>query len=189
MKNRHASCTECYSIGNDFLTTIACVVPSRTKHLPDVIGRVKHAAIVLHRRLVLDAILRDLLCYLWRVGLAATSPMRWEAWWVTCPWVPHEDAPCIANCGQIRVLQNVEMRSQDECCFCWQCSWWLSSECGCNASVWLDDDWARGHVLSFVWRLVLVETRRSMSRNSWCIPTWWLNDCWWWLRSKQRKIG
>jgi len=53
--------------------------PWRTKRLLSAIGRVKHAAVISCRRLVLDAILRDLLNYLWRVGLIATSPIRWEA--------------------------------------------------------------------------------------------------------------
>jgi len=79
VKNRRASCTECCPLGNDFVTMIARVVPSRTKRLLGVIGRAKHAAVILCRRLVLDTILRDLLHYLWRVGLVATSPMRWEA--------------------------------------------------------------------------------------------------------------
>ena len=64
MKNRHASCIECYPLGNDFVTTIARVVPSRTKRLLGIIERVKYAAVILHRRLVLDTILRDLLRYL-----------------------------------------------------------------------------------------------------------------------------
>ena len=64
MKNRRASCVECYPLGNDFVKTIARVVPSRTKRLLGVIGRVKYAAVILYRRLVLDTILRDLLHYL-----------------------------------------------------------------------------------------------------------------------------
>jgi len=87
VKNRRASCMECYSLGNDFTTTIARVVPSRTKRLLDGIGRVKCAAVVPHRRLVLDAILRDLLHCLWRVGLAATSPTRREAHLL---WMSHK---------------------------------------------------------------------------------------------------
>jgi len=87
MKNRHASCIECYPLGNDFVTTIARVVPSRTKRLLGIIERVKYAAVILHRRLVLDTILRDLLRYLWRVGLVATSPIRWEAYLL---WMSHD---------------------------------------------------------------------------------------------------
>jgi len=79
VKNRRASCMECCPLENDFIATIARVVPSRTKRLLGVIGRVKCAAVVSCRRLVLDTILRDLLHCLWRVGLVATSPMRWEA--------------------------------------------------------------------------------------------------------------
>jgi len=55
MKNRRASCTECHPLGNDFVTMTARVVPSRTKRLPGIIRRAKHAAVVSHRRLVLDA--------------------------------------------------------------------------------------------------------------------------------------
>jgi len=87
MKNRHASCKECYPLGNDFVTTIARVVPSRTKRLLGVIGRVKYAAVILCRRLVLDAILKDLLHHLWRVGLLATSLIRWEAYLL---WLSHD---------------------------------------------------------------------------------------------------
>jgi len=42
--------TESYPHGNDFVATIARVVPSRTIRLLDVVERVKHAAVVLHRR-------------------------------------------------------------------------------------------------------------------------------------------
>jgi len=78
VKNRGASCMECHSIGNDFVTTIARVVPSRTKRLLDVVERAKCAAVISCRRLVLDTVLRDLLHCLWSVGPAATGPMRWE---------------------------------------------------------------------------------------------------------------
>ena len=53
MKNRRASCIESYPHGNDFVTTIARVVPSRTIRLLDVIERVKYAAVILYRRLIL----------------------------------------------------------------------------------------------------------------------------------------
>jgi len=96
VKNRRASCMECYSIGNDFVTMIARVVPSRTKGLLGVVGRVKHAAVILHRRLVLDAILGDLLHYLWRVGLVATSPMRWEAYLL---WMSHDPVSPVWGCS------------------------------------------------------------------------------------------
>jgi len=69
------------------VTTIARVVPSRTKCLLGVIGRVHHAAVILHRRLVLDTVLSDLLHCLWKIELVATSPMRWRA---QLPWMSHE---------------------------------------------------------------------------------------------------
>jgi len=53
VKNRRASCVESYPHGNDFVTTIARVVPSRTIRLLDVIERAKHAAVILCRRLFL----------------------------------------------------------------------------------------------------------------------------------------
>jgi len=87
LKNRRASCVECCPLGNDFVTTIARVVPSRTKRLLGVIGRAKCAAVVLCSRLVLDAILRDLLHCFWRVGLVATSPTRWESHLL---WMSHD---------------------------------------------------------------------------------------------------
>jgi len=96
MKNRRASCIECYPLGNDFVTTIARVVPSRTKRLLGVVGRVKYAAVILHRHLVLDTILRDLLHYLWRVGLVATSPIRWEAYLL---WMSHDPVSPIWGCS------------------------------------------------------------------------------------------
>jgi len=68
-KNWHASCAECCPLGNDFVTTTARVVPSRTKRLPGVVGRAKCAAVVSHRRLVMGAVLRDLLRCLWRDAL------------------------------------------------------------------------------------------------------------------------
>jgi len=46
---------ECHSIGNNFVTTTARVVPSRTKRFLGIVGRLKCAAVVLHGRLVLDA--------------------------------------------------------------------------------------------------------------------------------------
>jgi len=87
VKNRRASCAECYPLGNDFVTTIARVVSSRTNRLRGVVGRAKHAAVILCRRLVLGANLRDLLHYLRRVGLVATSPTRWEAYLL---WMSHD---------------------------------------------------------------------------------------------------
>jgi len=48
-----ASCIESHPHGNDFVTTIARVVPSRTKRLLGVVERVKCAAVTLHRRLFL----------------------------------------------------------------------------------------------------------------------------------------
>jgi len=61
---------------------------------------------------VVDSILRDLLCHLWWVGLVATrqhAEKRIFREWVTTLWVPHEDTLCIANCRQIRALQFVSL--------------------------------------------------------------------------------
>jgi len=69
------------------VTTTARVVPSRTKRLPDVVGRVHCTAVIPHRRLVLDAVLSDLLHCLWRVGPVATRSMRWRA---QLPWMSHD---------------------------------------------------------------------------------------------------
>jgi len=101
VKNRRASCAECCLLGNDFVATTACVVPSRTKRLPGVIGRANHAAVVSHMRLVLDAILRDLLHCLWRVGLASTSQMHWEACLLWMNHNPMSPAWWHSMCGQI----------------------------------------------------------------------------------------
>jgi len=101
VKNWHASCTECCPLGNDFVTTIARVVSSRTKRLLGVVGRVKCAVVILHGRLVLDAILRDLLHYLWRVGLVATGPMRWEAYLLWMSHDPVSPAWWCSVCSQI----------------------------------------------------------------------------------------
>jgi len=50
-----------FCLGMTFVATIAHVVPSRTKRLLGVVGRVHLVAVIPHRRLVLDAILSDLL--------------------------------------------------------------------------------------------------------------------------------
>jgi len=45
---------------------------------------------------VMDSILRDLLCCLWRVGLVATSPMRWEA---CLSWMSHDPVSPVWWCS------------------------------------------------------------------------------------------
>jgi len=87
VKNRLASHGLVIHLGMTCLTTIARVVPSRTKCVLIVLWWLKCAATILHRRLVLETVFRDLLHYLWRIGLAATSPMHWRA---HLPWMSHE---------------------------------------------------------------------------------------------------
>jgi len=49
------------------VTTTARVVPSRTKRLLGVVGRAHHTAVILHRCLVLDTVLSNLLHCSWRI--------------------------------------------------------------------------------------------------------------------------
>jgi len=61
---------------------MACLIT--IARLLGVLWRLKYATVILCRRLALDALLRDLLHHLWRIGLVATSPIRWEA---CLPWM------------------------------------------------------------------------------------------------------
>jgi len=84
VKNQRASDRLVIQLGMTYLMTIAHVAPSTTKCLLGVMWRFKHAAVISHVRLVLDAILSNLLHCLWRTGLVATSHTRWEA---CLPWM------------------------------------------------------------------------------------------------------
>jgi len=57
VKNRRVSCRLVIHLGMTCLTTVACVIPSRTKRLLRVMWRFKYAAVILCRRLVLMTLL------------------------------------------------------------------------------------------------------------------------------------
>jgi len=122
VKDRRASCTECHSLANDFVTMIARVAPSRTKRLPCVIGRAKHAAVVSCGRLVLDTVLGDLLHCLWRVCLAATGPTRWKACLL---WMSHDPvSPAWGHSVHSQIV------GKSGCCI-FKSKWLLSSQFCC----------------------------------------------------------
>jgi len=79
----------CCPIGNDlsYNDSLCCTI--QNKRVLSVLWQLKHAAVIPCRRSVLDAIIRDLLHCLWRIGLAATSPMHWEAYllWMSPGWM------------------------------------------------------------------------------------------------------
>ena len=56
MKNRRATYGFVIHLGHDQSVMIARVVPSRTKRLLGILRRLKYAAVILHRNLVLMTI-------------------------------------------------------------------------------------------------------------------------------------
>jgi len=146
VKNRRASCGLVIHLGMTCLLTIARVAPSRTKCVLSVLWRLKHAAVILHVCLVLDAVLRDLLHCLWRVGRIATTAVtcaeeRIFNECLTNEWVPHEDTPCMPNCRQFGVLQNICLAGFDQT----HSIWWLSlcAEVPCHFICWTFVSWSQ----------------------------------------------
>jgi len=176
VKNRRASCAECHHLGNDFVATIACVVPSRTKRLPDAIGRAKHAAVVSHRRVVLDTILRDLLHCLWRVGLlAATSPMRWEACLLWMSHNPVSPAWRHSVCSQIvgKLGHCTAVKSWEIQLMCWSAGTPGRVSCSLLTLLWPQSASAHEHMCkcsSFVFWLDWCPIHNISSVFHWSSP-------------------
>jgi len=109
-----ASCAVCHDLfhNDSSCQTIQNKACSNHMHLDTTVWKMqslRHVDQCLWRWFI--ALLSKLLHCVWRTGLEATGPMRWEVIFSSLnesgmnDWVPDEDTLCAANCGQIGALQ------------------------------------------------------------------------------------